>query len=583
MLQPAKAEVVVPDGRLPATRLAPHLSIMEDSSARLEIEDVLAMDPGAFLPNVQRTPSFGFTRSVIWLKFDVRSVDDRTHQLAAIVQSARLDRLTWYIVDGSRVVETREAGALVYSEPYYRLPRIEFDLPAGELRTIYVRSESRTSQWLDLKMGCVSEVNRSVILEAMFDVSLIGFTSAVVLFGIVFTFLQRQQYYLFLSAFAATYLFYYLIFNGYVRLIFPSVPLWVERELFGMICGMCIVVFTRFNRVFLEMRNSVPRILIAQRVAETAGILSILSFVVLDFSTAIRIFGIFQAVAYLVGSFSIVWQVRTFKMKGKTPLLFTWFSWGLFVILLNLQFTNFLPVLMPYGLLQQLFVPVILSGFFIAVAYYQLTIEAVMLELAQSQRAETSARLAALRYQINPHFLFNALTSIDALSRSEPSKIPELIRQLATFLRLRLLDSKNGLASLRQEIESLRAYLDIEHLRFGETLNARFQLAPESLDWMVPELVLQPLVENALKYGFDEDCNTDILIDSAVINGRLRIRVTNPGKLDAETNPESGFGIGIENIRSRLRLHFGDHARFHIVQEQDQVIATILISPDPKP
>jgi len=583
MIQPASAEVGVPDGRFPITLLAPHLSVMVDPTAKMEIDDVLAVESSAFQPNTRRTPAFGFTRSAVWLKFDVNSLDTRAHRLATIVHSARLDRLTWHVVDGGRVVETQEGGAMVRSDSFYRLPRIEFDLPAGESRTVYVRAESRTSLWLELKMGCVSAVNRSVILEAMFDVSLIGFTGAIVLFGMIFSILQRQRYYLFLSAFAASYLFYYMIFNGYVRLAWPMVPVWVERELFGVICGTSVVVFTRFNSVFLEMGKSTRLIRMIQRIAVTAGILSILSFVVLDFFTAIQIFGAFQAVAYLAGSFANVSQVRKFKLKGKNPLLFTWFSWGLFVMLLNLQFTNFLPILIPYGLLQQLFIPVIFSSFFIAVAYHQRTLESLMLELAQFQCTDASARLDALRYKINPHFLFNALTSIDALSRSAPHQVSDLVCKLATFLRPRLLDSKSGLASLRQEIESLRAYLDIEHLRFGEGLNARFIIQPEALEWMVPELILHPLVEYAVKFGFDENRNIEILIECTVLDGRLMIKFTNPGNLDADTNPESGLHIGIENIRARLKLHFGDDARFHIIQEQGLVIATLMIAPSNTP
>lgn len=562
---------------MPATNLAPHLSVMVDSSARIGIDQVLAGETPPFVPNKRRIPSFGFTRDAIWLKCEIRNDSGEKQQLTAILRSARLDHFTWHVVDGGRLLQSRNAGVADHGRlDFYRFPRIDIDIPAGGTRTLYARSQSGTSQWFDLVIGCEQEINRNVVVGAMSDLALVGFTFAVVVFSLLFCVLQRQSFYLYLGSFALSYLVYYGMFNGYLRLLRPELPLWVERELFGMVCGLSVFVFTRFNALILGFDKVRPWLRVCQWLADGFAFVSIAMFALVDFPVAIQCFGLTQALAYLCGSIVLLWHPKRREVH-RVPLLITWFSWGGFVILLSLQFTDLVPVFIPFSLIQQLFVPVILGGFFISIAYHQRTLDGLRLDLAQSQRTETSARLSALRYQINPHFLFNTLTSIAALSRSAPGRIPDLVGKLATFLRLRLLDSQDGLSSLRQEVESLRAYLDIEQLRYGDALKAHFQIAPESLDVMVPELILQPLVENAVKYGFDEDCDVEIRIQSTVVDGCVRIDVSNPGSLQASNHPDTGLGIGIENIVSRLHLHYGDQAWFTISQQEDRVISSMAI------
>jgi hypothetical protein len=571
----AKADVIWAEEMMEATSLSRHLSFMIDPTAKLGIEDVLSGGAPPFKPNKDKIPSFGFTRDAVWLKFEIRNAGVESQQLTAILHSARLDHFTWYVVDGGKVVQTQKAGAAdERTSRLYRFPRVKIDIPAGETRVVFARSQSKTSQWLDLRIGSEQAIDRSVVVDAMSDLMLVGFSFAVVVFSLLFCFLQRQVFYLFLGSFSFTYLVYYAIFRGYLRLLLPDLPMWVEREAFGMICGLSVLVFILFNGSILGLNQSTSRVRASQRMADGFAVLCVLLFVVLDYAIAIQWFALVQGVTYLCGSFAVLMHPKRSEVSY-IPLMVTWFGWGIFVALLGLQFSNLIPVFVPFGLVQQLFVPVILGGFFLSVAHHQRTLDGLKLDLAKSQRAETHARLDALRYQINPHFLFNTLTSIDALSRSAPTRIPELVGKLATFLRLRLLDSDDGLATLRQEVETLRAYLEIEQLRFGDSLKARFRIAPETLNVMVPELILQPLVENVVKYGFDEDCDVEVIIESMMIQNRLRICISNPGELKSGTGKESSLGIGIENTRARLKLFYGEQASFSLTEDQGLVTATI--------
>lgn len=410
----------------------------------------------------------------------------------------------------------------------------------------------------------------------MSDMALIGFCLAVFTSSVLLGYIQRQRFYLYLGGFACSFLLYYSIFNGYLRLLWPDLPLWVEREAFGIICGIGVLVFVKFNAAILGLHKSTLRVRICHYMAIGFTLLSLLAFVFLEFIVALQCFALMQGLAYLCGSVALLWHLRPIQYS-RIPLMATWFTWGLLIILLNLQFSNISPIYISFGVLQQFFVPIILGGFIFSVAQHQQTLDSLKLDLEKSQRAETSARLSALRYQINPHFLFNTLTSIDALSTSAPGRIPELIAKLSTFLRLRLIDSNNGLTKLRNELESLRAYIFIEKMRFGASLSADFKIAPESEDFLLPEMILQPLVENAIKYGFDEDRDVDLLIKSTVASGRLRITVSNPGTLSGGDSDERALRIGLENIRSRLRLYYFGDASFTISELQSRVLATLEI------
>jgi LytS/YehU family sensor histidine kinase len=182
----------------------------------------------------------------------------------------------------------------------------------------------------------------------------------------------------------------------------------------------------------------------------------------------------------------------------------------------------------------------------------------------------------------NPHFLFNTLTSIEALSGSHPDRIPSLIQRLATYLRVQLRPSPTMFTTFGNELDGVKAYLEIEQLRFGDGLETDYDVDPAALGCLVPELILQPLVENAIKHGFRADSNIRLDITARVDRGKLRVDVTNPGKLnygktDKEGSSSSGFGIGIANMKQRLRAHFSDQASFRIRQRDGRVVAELVI------
>ena len=206
--------------------------------------------------------------------------------------------------------------------------------------------------------------------------------------------------------------------------------------------------------------------------------------------------------------------------------------------------------------------------------------QSVRRESERAQRAEklaSEAQLRALRYQLNPHFLFNTLNSIGALSREAPGRIPELVRRLALLLRQRLRPEPANRVPLRGELEAVKAYLGIEKVRFEENLQVAIDVPAELLDVRVPEMLIEPLAENAIKYGMPSDGPLRLAISAERREGELVVRVAHNGKL-APSRP--GGGIGTRNMRERLEHFYGGRAGFDLREEEGRVVAEVRLPDD---
>jgi two-component system, LytTR family, sensor kinase len=162
---------------------------------------------------------------------------------------------------------------------------------------------------------------------------------------------------------------------------------------------------------------------------------------------------------------------------------------------------------------------------------------------------------------VNPHFLFNTLNSLSALVLTgKPAKAEQMIQSLSAFYRRSLAEDPTGDVSLDQEMALQRSYLDIEAARFPERLQTRFDIPAELEDISVPGLILQPLVENAVRYAVAPVSRTvTVAISAREENGELVIEVSDDGP-GTSANGRGGFGIGLANVRDRLAARYGDTA-----------------------
>jgi len=210
--------------------------------------------------------------------------------------------------------------------------------------------------------------------------------------------------------------------------------------------------------------------------------------------------------------------------------------------------------------------------------------------LQEQEKLLLAAKIEALKSQINPHFLFNTLTSIASLIRSQPDTARMLIVRLSGLLR-RLLRSHEHFVSLREELESVDEYLDIEVVRFGPKLSVRKEISQETLDIVVPSMILQPLVENSIKHGLSRKMGPGcITLRSHRDNGRVVIEVQADGMgfvLDRLDQPMSS-GIGLANVRERLRVIYGANYQLKMTSEPGkgtsaQIVVPELVATEPIP
>ena len=233
------------------------------------------------------------------------------------------------------------------------------------------------------------------------------------------------------------------------------------------------------------------------------------------------------------------------------------------------------------------------SALYYAINFY-IQIEEQNDRLIRLENQATSAQLAMLRYQLNPHFLFNTLNSISTLvllKQTEPANA--MLSRLSSFLRYTLVNEPSAQVTVEQEVETLKLYLDIERMRFEERLRTTFRINPDTRNALLPSLLLQPLVENAIKYAVTpQESGAEITIATQLDGQRLRITVsdTGPGlKSKVTDNRLSGVtfdggqpvstGVGLSNIRDRLAQAYGENHRFETIEPREGGFAVVIELP----
>src|SRR4051812_3450565 len=220
---------------------------------------------------------------------------------------------------------------------------------------------------------------------------------------------------------------------------------------------------------------------------------------------------------------------------------------------------------------------VVWCGFYFGWHYLR-NYQQAALDRANLNAALKDAELRALRVQLNPHFLFNALNSIRSLVESNPSRAREAVTLLANLLRSALSSSENEMLPLSREISAVKNYLALEEIRFEDRLRSTFEIAPQSEDALVPAFSVQTLVENAIKHGVSANIDGALIrIESTIERGQLLVQVSNPPGRLALRN--SSTGVGLKTLRSRLALHFDGSAELTLESNAANTVAARLRLP----
>jgi two-component system, LytTR family, sensor kinase len=300
---------------------------------------------------------------------------------------------------------------------------------------------------------------------------------------------------------------------------------------------------------------------------------------------------IFNALFYLIGL--SLWFMVRYTKSGKqnavnvfinhlttaTIVSGIWLGGGYLIMQIlfpdHHSYITFLKSSLPWRIIISVFYYLIIILIYYIIIYYndlqeKLSTENKLRELVKQ------TELDVLKAQINPHFLFNSLNSINSLTITDPVKAQDMIIKLSDFLRYSVSQPADQFTSLKKEIENSSKYLDIEQVRFGNRLVYSIEATDNVLKASIPSLILQPLFENAIKHGVYESTETINIQTHCVMKGNM-LEITIINNFDRDAKSRKGAGIGLKNIQERLKLIYKNEQLLKIVTENDLFKVTLFI------
>jgi len=240
-------------------------------------------------------------------------------------------------------------------------------------------------------------------------------------------------------------------------------------------------------------------------------------------------------------------------------------------------YTGFLMTSLPFRLIAGILLYTLLSLVYYLIIY-NLNLKEKLQQEARLNLLLRETELNMLKSQINPHFLFNSLNSISSLTISNPASAREMVTKLADFLRYSVSTNIDSLMPVEKELENIKCYLDIEQVRFGEKLDYRFDVTETCFQKKIPVMLLQPIFENAIKHGVYESTEK-VTIYAACKANEEGMEIVIENDFDPGGIPRKGAGLGLKNIRERLRLtyHRDDLLR---IEKGDRRFRVVIRIPD---
>ena len=239
------------------------------------------------------------------------------------------------------------------------------------------------------------------------------------------------------------------------------------------------------------------------------------------------------------------------------------------------KYQNFFYQTILWRFLIGLMLYAIVVSFYYLVSYYSESQERALKE-SELKNLVTQAELRSLKFQINPHFIFNSLNSMSALTEIDPKKAKEMIIKLADFLRYILATNEREKNKLSEELKNIRLYLDIEKIRFEDKFDYSEKLENECYNVEIPNMILQPLFENVIKHAVYETFEKVLLtLNCSFDNGYLKIQLIN--NFDESGKSRKGAGVGLKNINDRLNLIYRRNDLMEVKKEKGIFSVTLFI------
>ncbi len=528
-----------------------------------------------FRPAAGAIPSFGYVSGVLWGRCVLRNASDQPQNLVVELEMSQLSHLEWFIQSGTEAPRRSFGGSHDPGLHPYRFPSTALSLAPGESATVYCRIHSDAAVWLPFVAGTETALWQHRFQRDAIDYIYFGLGLALSGLGVGLTLIYRRKVFLFAALLPLAFISYYCLLFGYYHHLPWAWPAWVGRE--GVLIADAAVVgyFLLFIRSFIATPAETWMAKLLLGIGLLLPGLTVVLTLALPFKVASYLCHGAVVTVYLlvaIQMFSVAWRQRLVEGVLLAGSCLVALMGKVFLVL---QWTVVVPILIAPMEVLRLASIIIFVLPLLACVFAQRSELLLAVRLAAAQRATAVAEATQLRAQLNPHFLLNTLNSIDTLSHDDPGKIPALVHRLAFFLRRCLLPPATVHPTLGEELGAIRNYLEIEHVRYGDRLQVAFIVPAEVAALRLPEFLLQPLVENALKFGFQGQTTLQVRLGADIVAKTLRIWVENQGRLALAEPARRYPGLGVDNVRLRLNLIYGERASFDLREVDGWVRAEI--------
>jgi len=560
-----------PDSELTVERS----EFIEDRFGTLTVSEVVsqAVSARATMP-ANEVVSYGFSDSVLWGRFDLRS--DRSIRAIVEIPSTRLDCVDWFEVrDGviSRTIPNALRASAGIAPLNY--PSLVLDLEPGLPVTVLCRIQSQGSLTIPLLIAAEDDWWLVDHKRRFQSYAQIGGSAVVVVLILLLSILFRDWSFALLAMSCFFVLAYGLLFDNVVSLPGFSLTNWWIRagsSLMAVFAAICLLAFSVVYVGYSDLTKLDKAVFV---VSVTVAVMFCALHFLLPFRQINRMLSGLQTIVVGAALWITSSRWRRYGRRENLAVFGTLIFCHAPAVLLMLQLLGWISIGLTPSSLRFMAMPVIFCCLFFVLLQRRQAMAELRLKTALAQAGEADARLLALRFQLNPHMLMNSLTAISWMATECPLKIPRFIENLSCILQSRLRPSTGQFWEVAAEIQLAENLLELATVRFGGRVRHSTSVSAEAARCLLPEMLVQPLVENAIKYCPLDLPLAEIRIVAELQHNRLIITVENSNKPGTTGNLSEGLKIGHANIRQRLDLLYQESAHFRFCVAESVVTAQL--------
>lgn len=558
--------------RIPGLYVAPYSEYFEDPEGKKNINDILSQKiDKKFKKPAGLSTNFGISTSAYWLRFDICNEKNHTIKWYLEAMSPFIDYMDVYqIIDGEIHSEVHIAPGDTYfkQQVFYRHYLLDYAAQGNQRTRIYVMMKGASPNLVDMSMRIWTpkhfhEYSRE---ESIAWGIFYGGMIIMVLYNFFIYLTVKDRAYLYYVLYLPAIMIGWMTIAGHGHEYFWPNNAYLKLNAPFLFTSIVIILAAIFSRKFLNTQKSGG---LNDKILLLSNLVGILLFasVIFEFYTLRNILGWNISLVLLV--FVIV-GFRVYR-SGYTPARFYLTAW---VILLVGSAISGLVVSTGHlssSLISEMSGP---AGAWFEAAFLSFAL-ADRIRVLQKEKQEAQSKL--IQAQIEPHFLFNTLANISSLTDQDTNKAKHMLGDLDTYLRTTLARTREGNTTLKEELELIKSYLSIIKIRMGDRLQYEIDIPEEFGSIYIPPLLLQPLVENAIKHGLDPKVEGGrLLISGNMVDGRLKLVVSDNG-VGLSDNDLSG--IGLNNVRERINMVYGRKGKLEIYGNTDGGVTSSLTIP----